>query len=157
MQSISLLLLTLAVLAVSYIKDAKRTRKVLLISSRSFMSLVPNLLGMVALIGLILAITPPEALTRLFSIHGIIGFILTATAGVVITIPAPIAYPLAGTLLKLGVSLPTLATFITTLTMVGTVTAPMEIEYFGKRFTLVRQGLSLALAILIGLLMGAIL
>ena len=151
MQSISLLLLTLAVLAVSYIKDAKRTRKVLLISSRSFMSLVPNLLGM------ILAITPPEALTRLFSIHGIIGFILTATAGVVITIPAPIAYPLAGTLLKLGVSLPTLATFITTLTMVGTVTAPMEIEYFGKRFTLVRQGLSLALAILIGLLMGAIL
>lgn len=50
-----------------------------------------------------------------------------------------------------------LAAFVTTLTMVGTVTAPIEISYFGKRFTLLRQSLSFITAILIGLLMGVFL
>ena len=121
------------------------------------MALVPSLLSMIALIGLMLAITPQQVLTRLFNVHGLAGFALTAVVGAAITIPAPVAFPLAGSLLKLGASLPTLATFITTLTMVGTVTAPMEIAYFGRRFTLVRQSLSLVLAILIGGLMGVIL
>jgi len=157
MRSLSLVLFTLAAIAASWAKDSRRTRHALLISYHSFRALMPNLLGMVGLIGLILAVVPPQTLSQLFSIHGPLGYFVTAAIGVIITIPAPIAYPLAGSLLKMGVSLATLATFITTLTMVGTVTAPMEINYFGKRFTLVRQGLSLALAIAAGAFMGVLL
>ncbi len=41
--------------------------------------------------------------------------------------------------------------------MVGALTAPMEIKAFGRRFTLLRQSLSLALALLVGALMGGLL
>ena len=50
-----------------------------------------------------------------------------------------------------------MASFLTTLTMVGIVTAPLEIATFGRRFTLLRQSLSLALALLVGAVMGVLL
>jgi uncharacterized membrane protein YraQ (UPF0718 family) len=157
MMSFVLLLGTLTALIVSFRKDRERTRKALLLSYRSFMALLPGLLGMIGLVGLLLGLVPPNMLTNLFKFHGIEGFVLIALAGAVVTMPAPVAFPLAGSLLKLGASLPALAAFITTLTMVGIVTAPMEMAYFGKRFTIIRQSLSFALAIMIGVLMGVFL
>ena len=69
----------------------------------------------------------------------------------------PIAYPLAGSLHRMGASLPALASFITTLTMVGILTSALEIKAFGRRFTVIRQTLSLLLALVIGALMGVLL
>ena len=154
MLSTALMTVTALALLVSWRLDPARTRTALAIAYRSFMGLVPNLLGMTALVGLVLALLPPRMLSDLFSFHGTAGFALIATVGAIVTMPAPIAFPLAGSLLRLGASPASLAAFITTLTMVGLVTAPMEIAYFGKRFTVVRQSLSFLLAILIGALMG---
>ena len=64
---------------------------------------------------------------------------------------------LFASLLGMGASPAALAAFITTLTMVGIVSSPMETGYFGWRFTLLRQSLSFAAAIAIGLLMGRLL
>jgi hypothetical protein len=47
-----------------------------------------------------------------------------------------------------------IAVFITTLTMVGFMTLPMEISIMGKRFTLLRNVLSIIAALIIGLLVG---
>jgi uncharacterized membrane protein YraQ (UPF0718 family) len=157
MLSLVFLLITLIALMVSFLKDRERTRKAFLLGYRSFMGLIPSLLGMTGLVGLILALLPPDLLTNLFRSHGIAGFVLISLVGSLVTMPAPVAFPLAGSLLKLGASLPALAAFITTLTMVGIVTAPMEMAYFGKRFTVVRQSLSFILAIMIGILMGVFL
>ncbi len=154
MLSFVLLSIALIALIISFWKDRVRTRKALLLSYRSFMALVPSLLGMIGLVGLVLALIPSDLLGNLFKSHDIEGFVLIALVGAIVTMPAPVAFPLAGSLLKLGASLPALAAFITTLTMVGLVTAPMEMAYFGKRFTIVRQSLSFVLAILIGVLMG---
>jgi len=41
--------------------------------------------------------------------------------------------------------------------MIGFVTLPLEIKILGKRFALLRNVLSFAIAILIGLLMGVLL
>lgn len=152
-----LLLTTLTALAISYLQDPERTKKALGMSGRSSMALVPTVLAMTALVGLTLALTPPELLARLFELHGVAGFALVSVIGAIVTMPAPVAFPLAGTLLKSGVSLPALAAFITTLTMVGIVTAPMEIDHFGRRFTVVRQTSSFVLAVLIGALMAMVL
>lgn len=157
MVSFMLLSITLIALMVSFRKDRERTQKALFLSYRSFMALVPSLLGMTGLVGLVLALIPQDLLGNLFKFHGIAGFVLISLVGAVVTMPAPVAFPLAGSLLKLGASLPALAAFITTLTMVGLVTAPMETAYFGKRFTIVRQSLSFILAIMIGILMGVFL
>ncbi len=149
---------TMAVaLLLSWWRDPEKTRRALKISHHSLRGLVPKILGMISLVGLLLALIPPTAITSLFNIHGLGGFMLVSAIGSLITMPGPIAFPLAGSLLKLGAPPATLAAFVTTLTMVGTVTAPIEISYFGKRFTIMRQTLSFITAIIIGLLMGAFL
>jgi uncharacterized membrane protein YraQ (UPF0718 family) len=147
---------TVALLA-SWLVDKDRTRRALRISKKSSLELAPRVLGMVALVGLMLALVPPALLTKLFNVQGLGGFVVVSVIGSLITMPGPVAFPLAGSLLKLGAAPATLAAFITTLTMVGTVTAPMEISYFGKRFTIIRQSLSFITAIVIGVLMGAFL
>ncbi len=149
--------LALATLLVSWWLDREKTRRALKIGIKSLRDLAPRILGMVALVGLVLALAPPELLARLFSIHGIGGFVLVSAIGSIITMPAPVAFPLVGSLLKMGAAPATLAAFVTTLTMVGIMTAPLEISFFGKRFTLIRQSLSFVTAIIIGLLMGVFL
>lgn len=157
MNSGALYLFTVLAVAASFAGNAAKTRRALAISARALMAIAPRVLGMIALIGLVLAIVPPDYLRRIFGIGGLGGFVLVAGIGSLITLPGPIAFPLAGSLLRLGAPPATLATFITTLTMVGTVTAPMEIAAFGRRFTLMRQCLSFLAAVLIGLLMGVFL
>lgn len=154
MMSAALFGLTTVALVVSWQTDREKTRRALKISAKSLRELVPRVLGMVALVGLVLALVPPELITRLFSFPGISGFVLVSAIGSVITMPAPIAFPLVGSLFRLGAAPASLAAFVTTLTMVGLITAPMEISHFGKRFTLIRQTLSFITAIIIGLLMG---
>jgi len=147
-------LITAVVLLISWRQDPARTSRALRTTAQSLKGLAPTILGMISLVGLLLALLPPEVLTSLFTIKGVPGIAAVSLVGAVLTMPAPIAFPLAGSLLKLGAAPAALATFITTLTMVGIVSAPIEISIFGVRFTLLRQVLSFGAAIVIGLLMG---
>lgn len=146
-----------AALAVSWRLDPERSREALRIGGRSMLGLVPRILGMVALVGLVLALVPPELLRRLFAVGGPGGFVLVAAIGSIVTMPGPVAFPLVGSLARLGAAPATLAAFVTTLTMVGLATAPMESAHFGRRFTALRQLLSFLAAIVIGLCMGVFL
>jgi uncharacterized membrane protein YraQ (UPF0718 family) len=152
-----LLAAALGGVAVSGFRDRARTRAALSYATRSGLSLLPALLALTAGVGLTMAVVPASVIAQLFDAHGAAGFFLLAGLGALLTIPAPMAYPLAGSLHHMGASLPALASFITTLTMVGILTSPLEIKAFGRRFTILRQSLSLALALLIGVLMGALL
>lgn len=149
--------ITLLIWAISYWKDKEKTLLALGNSFNSLKNLSSGVLGMVVLVGLVLAIFPKESLAIIFTQEGVLGFIMVSLLGAIVTIPGPIAFPLAGALLKMGASKAILASFITTLTMVGMVSAPLEMSYFGKRFTLMRQGLSFVAAVVIGLIMGVIL
>jgi len=149
--------LTAVALAVSWRIDPEKTRRALKIGAKSLNGLAPRILGMVALVGLVLALVPPELITKLFTYRGIGGFVLVSAIGSIITMPAPIAFALVGSLFKMGAAPATLAAFVTTVTMVGIMSAPMEISCFGKRFTLIRQTLSFITAVIIGLAMGVFL
>lgn len=149
--------LAAAALLASWRADPRRTREALRLGARSFSALAPKVLGMIGLIGLVLGLVPPEVLRRVFALGGLPGFLAVAALGAVVAMPGPIAFPLVGSLARMGAPAATLATFVTTLTMVGLVTAPMEVAHFGRRFTLLRQGLSFAAALVIGLAMGALL
>ncbi len=142
---------------ISYRKDRARTLRSLGKSLESLRSLLPGLFGMIALVGLALAVIPKDLLIRLFSLHGIGGLALVSVVGAIVTMPGPIAFPLAGTLLKMGAEPAALASFVTTLTMVGIVTSPLEASFFGTRFTVMRQALSFVAAIAIGAIMGVLL
>lgn len=149
--------LTVTLTYLSFSKNKIKTLDALRSSFLSLNKLLPAMLAMILFVGLILALFPKENLVEIFNHKGIYGFVLVSIIGAIITLPGPIAFPLAGALLKMGADQGLLASFITTLTMVGLATSPLESSYFGRKFTALRQGLSLIAAILIGLIMRAML
>lgn len=60
-------------------------------------------------------------------------------------------------LLAAGAGYGQIAMFLTTLMMVGIVTLPLEVTYFGKRLAVMRNALGLAYAVLASFLLGYIL
>lgn len=139
-------------------KDKEKTKKSIKLAKVRFKGIVVEIVSILALIGLFLTLVPPESIK--YVLGGTSKFLSTIYAalfGTVTIIPAFVAFPLSASLLDRGAHLVSLAAFITTLTMVGFVTAPIEIEHFGKRFTLVRNVLSFLSAIVIALGMGVIL
>ncbi len=119
-----------------------------------FLNLLPLLLLMLALVSVVLFLIPNETLIHYMGKgSGIEGWTIAALLGSVAMIPGFIAYPFCGILIKSGVAYTTIAVFITTLMMVGIVTLPIEVRFFGWRTSLIRNFLSFIGALLIGFLM----
>lgn len=154
---ISLWLITFTAIGLSYKHDIKKTNLALNKSFKSFLRLLPALALMIIIVGSVLYFFPRDRILVLFEEKGFLGLMLVSIVGAILTIPGPIAFPLAGELASMGVSGAQLASFITTLTMVGFATAPAEAAFFGRRFVIIRQVLSLIAAIIIRFIMGEIL
>lgn len=145
-------------LAFSLKKSPLKTKKSMMVAFKVFKKTAPSLLAIVLLIGLIIGFLPPETIsTYVGEEAGWSAPLIAGLFGAVTLIPAIIAFPLAGSLLRSGASVMTISMFVTSLVMIGTVTAPVEIKTLGKSFTLLRNGLAIAMAILIALIMGVVL
>lgn len=142
----------------SFLKNKDKTAKSLKVSWEFFSSMGLLVLLTIWAIGFFISLLPPELISRIVGQDsGFKGVVLAALFGSVVLIQAFIAFPLAGSFLRQGASVTAIAAFVTTLVMVGVLTAPLEAKFFGKRFTLWRNSLSFIFAIVIALLMGVIL
>ncbi len=120
-----------------------------------FLRLLPTLILMLVLVSVVLFLIPEEKLAKyLGEGSGIAGWVTAALFGSVALIPGFIAYPLCGIMIKSGVAYSIIAVFITTLMMTGFLTLPVEAGFFGWRVSIVRNLVSLAAALFIGLIMG---
>ena len=145
-------------LVVSLVKSKEKTKKAFKIAGKAFLKSAPSLLTVLGIVGLTLGILTPEAITKLVGEEaGFTATILAAVIGSITLIPSLVAFPLAGSLLRSGATVMTVAVFITALVMVGIMTAPMEIKSLGKKFTLLRNGLSFIAALIIAGIMGVLL
>jgi len=118
-----------------------------------FLKILPAILSVLILVSIFLYLLPNEIIVDyLGKDAGLTGYVFAAIAGSIALIPGFIAYPLAGILVKTGVSYPVIAVFITTLMMVGILTLPVEIKFFGVRASLIRNTLYFFGAIIIGFL-----
>ena len=148
----------LSCLIVALIKDKKRTKKSLMVAVKSFFRILPTVLIIILFIGLLLGFVPPGTISKIAGEQsGFKGILLVALLGAIMHIPSLLSFPLAASLLKSGASLTVVAAFITTLTMIGIVTLPLEIKELGKKIALLRNGISFIFAIIIALIMGALL
>ncbi len=139
-------------------KNRTKTKQAFYVGKKMFLKLLPQLLIITGLVGLLLGYVPPEIIEiYLGEEAGMTGTMMAAIFGAVTLIPNIIAMPLAGSLLRSGAAVVTVAALITTLTMVGTVTFPLEAKTFGTRFALLRNSLSFVTAIVIAVLIGVIL
>jgi uncharacterized membrane protein YraQ (UPF0718 family) len=116
------------------------------------------MLAIVGLIGLLLGIVSPQLISSyLGQGRGWWATIAATLVGAVMFIPSLVAFPLAASLLRSGASIATIAAFLTTLVMVGTVTLPLEIRHLGRKMAVGRNVLSLLSAFLIAIIMGMVL
>ncbi|MGD9761550.1 MAG: permease [Candidatus Izemoplasmatales bacterium] len=142
----------------SFVKDKNKTMKVFKVAKKALLNSLPSLLGVLGIVGLILGLLPPETISKLIgSEAGFLSTIIASILGAVTLIPSLIAFPLAGSLLRAGATITTISVFVTTLVMVGFVTMPLEIKILGKKFALLRNGLSFIIAFIIAIIMGFIL
>ena len=145
------------VIAAFYRDRAKAVRS-LKTAAVSFIKILPMTLIIVLFIGLLLGFVPPDQISRFVGEQsGISGVLLVGAVGALMHIPALLSFPLAASLLESGATVTAVAAFITTLTMIGTITLPLEIHTLGKRLALLRNGISFVVAIVIALIMGLIL
>ena len=145
-------------LLLSWTKSREKTRAALRFFRRSFLSLAPSIVAIIWTIGFILTFLPPGLILKTIGRDaGFQGVIMAAAFGSVVLIPAFIAFPLAASFLRQGADVGAIAAFVTTLVMVGVITAPLEMKFFGKRFTFWRNSLSFVFALVIAFVMGVFL
>ncbi len=145
-------------LAVSFLKDREKTKAALLIAWNALKRLAPGVLAVIAAIGLIVGFIPAKWIaSSIGGESGVVGVFLAALIGSLLFIPAIIAFPLAKSLLDMGAGMTAMAAFITTLTMIGFVFLPLEVRELDRRFALLRNGLSLVVAVLVSLVIGLVL
>jgi len=149
---------TLIFLGISLAKDKVKTKQALKMALGMGKGMVMSILSIVFAIGLILTLLPPAEIAAFLSGQSVLlATVGGALLGTVTLVPAFIAFPLVGTLVNAGVSVVPSVAFLTTLTMVGIVTFPLEKKAFGIQFTATRNGLSFLFAIAIALVMGVLL
>lgn len=142
-------------LLISFLKDKAKTKKALMKAWKSFMNLLPDFAGILALVGLVLTLLSPDTISQLLgSQSGLLGMIVAAVVGAITLIPGFISFPLAYTLLQKGAGVVQVGVFVSTLMMVGFVTMPLEKKHFGAKATYLRNGLSFAYSFVVALLLG---
>ena len=150
-------IITLIWFTVSLVKDNKKTIDAVQASGRMMGNMAGEIIAILFLIGLILTFIPPEAIKQYAGQSNYLATtVIFAIVGCITLIPAFVAFPLAGSLVVSGASIVPVVAFLTTLTMVGIVTFPLEKRIRGQ-IRLIRNSLSFLFALIIALVMGVML
>jgi uncharacterized membrane protein YraQ (UPF0718 family) len=143
------------VLVISLIFDKNKTVLGLKKGGKMLFNILHPFLNILILISVVLFFIPDTLIVHYLGANsGWFGFGIAAIVGSITLIPGFISYPLAATLLKQGATYGVVAVFMTTLMMVGIVTLPLEIKYFGKKAAILRNIFNFFAAIIIGILIG---
>ena len=152
-----LYVVTAVLLIFSFYKDKKKTRNALKKAWKAFENILPEFLVVILLVGIMLAIINPDVIAKIIGADsGWGGVILAAIVGSVTLIPGFVAFPTAAMLLQGGAGYMQIGAFVSTLMMVGVVTMPVEIKYFGKKLTLYRNILAFIFSFIVAYIIGLV-
>lgn len=158
MFTIILYVLAFTLLTLSFFKDKTKTLLALKKAWKSFENILPQFLSILVIIGIMLAVLTPEMISKLVGQQsGWFGMLIAAIVGSITLIPGFVAFPLAAALLKSGAGFMQIAVFISTLMMVGIVTIPLEIKYFGKKAAILRNSLAFVFSFIAAIVIGVVL
>ncbi|MHB1152495.1 MAG: permease [Eubacteriales bacterium] len=145
-------------LIASLIKSKEKTMMALKKAWKSFENILPQLLSIFIIIGVMLAVLTPDQISMILgSKSGWWGVMAAAFIGAVTLIPGFVAFPLAAALLHSGAGYMQIAAFVSALMMVGIITIPVEVSYFGKKTTILRNSIAFIFSLIVAAVMGAVL
>lgn len=150
-------IVTIIWFVVSIVRDRKKTLNAVKMSGGMMKGMASEIIAILFLIGLIMTFIPPDTIKSFMGGSNVLlSTIIFALIGCITLIPAFVAFPLVGSLMDAGANIVPTVAFLTTLTMVGIVTFPLEKKEFGMKFTILRNSLSFIFAIAIALIMGVL-
>lgn len=152
-----LYLVSIGFLVISFAKDGKKTHAALVKALRAFLNILPDFATVLAIVGLVLTFLSPATVANLIGKKtGVLGMFITSIAGAITLIPGFVAFPLAKSLLDKGAGIMQIAVFVSTLMMVGVVTLPLEIKYFGKKVAFLRNALAYLFSFVVAFIIGMV-
>ncbi len=147
----------IVLLALSFFKDRKRTRMALKKGWKAFDNTLPEFLVVMLFVGVMLAVLDPQTISKFIGKDsGWAGVVFAALVGSVTLIPGFIAFPTASLLIQAGAGLMQIGAFISTLMMVGIITMPVEIKYFGKKMTIYRNLMAFLFSFFVAYVIGKV-
>lgn len=152
-----LYIVTVVALLVSAVKSPHTTLRALKVAMRKFTVILPAFLLMLVSVSVVLYLVPDRMIVGyLGEENKLRAVVLASFFGSVTIMPGFIAFPLCGVLLRKGVPYMVLSAFATTLMKVGMLTYPIEKEYFGAKVTIVRNLISLLIALAVAFATGVV-
>ncbi|MBR0598540.1 permease [Sinanaerobacter chloroacetimidivorans] len=157
MLNTALYVVTVVLLIISYYKDKKKTKMSLKKAWKAFENILPEFLVVILLVGVLLAVVNPDVISKIIgSDSGWVGVILAAIVGSITLIPGFVAFPTAAMLLQGGAGYMQIGAFVSTLMMVGVITMPVEIKYFGQKITIYRNILAFLFSFVVAYIIGLV-
>lgn len=149
--------ITITLLIISFYKDKKKTKMALKKAWKSFENILPEFLGVIMLVGVLLAVLDAEVISRIIgSNSGWFGVMAAAVVGSITLIPGFVAFPTAAMLVQNGAGIMQIGAFVSTLMMVGIVTMPVEIKYFGRKLTILRNIFAFIFSLVVAFIIGKV-
>lgn len=149
--------ITAGALLISLTASRAKTIAALTLAAKRLLGILPAFAAIMVLFSVTITLLPREVVAGLIGREsGWLGVVIAAGVGSIVFMPGFIAFPLSGALLKQGIPYMVLAAFTTTLMMVGFLTYPLEREYFGRSVTLLRNGISLLIALAAAMAIGLV-
>lgn len=149
--------LAIVLLILSFVKDKKKTKMALKKAWKAFENIMPEFLVVIILVGFLLAVLNPETISKIIGADsGWSGVLLAALIGSVTLIPGFVAFPTAALLLDNGAGYMQIAAFVSTIMMVGIVTLPVEIKYFGKKISIMRNIFAFLFSFIVAVIIGLV-
>ncbi|MBY0757006.1 permease [Clostridium sardiniense] len=157
MTSYILYILSISLLILSFIKDKKKTITAIKTSVKSFENIMPQFLSIIILIGIILSILNPETISSLIGKDsGFFGVTLSSLIGSITVMPTFVAFSTGSTLLQNGAGISQVAALISTLTLVGIMTYPLESKYIGKKAAFLRNFIAFLFSFIVALIFAKV-
>lgn len=153
----TLILYGLATIAlmVSVVRNKQKTLMAIRKAFKAFEGILPQFIVVLLFVSASLAILDNRTISAFIGDgSGSLGVLASAVVGAVTLIPGFVAFPVAAALMKEGAGATQIAAFVSTLMMVGVVTLPMEIKYFGRRTALMRNGLAFVFSLVVAVFVG---
>ena len=150
--------ITIVLLILSYINSKDKTKPALKKSLKSFENIMPQFLGIIFVVGLMLAVLKPEVISTIIGKDsGIFGVIISGVVGSIVMMPTFVAFPTADMLLKSGAGYSQVGALVSTLTLIGVVTFSLESKYIGKKAAFYRNSVAFVFSFVVAFIIGMVL
>jgi uncharacterized membrane protein YraQ (UPF0718 family) len=157
MIQVFLYVLAITLTLVSFIKDKEKTKKALKKGWTSFENILPTVLSVMAVVGISLSILDEEFIVKVIGPNsGVVGIVVAIVIGSITMMAGFIAFPLGAVLIEQGAGIAQVAGFISALMMVGLLTIPLEIKYWGRKATIMRNVLGIIISFVVAIIIGMV-